>query len=772
MYKAGRVLGAFTVLLIGGAACLAQSEPGRVLVADVVVQGNQHVPTQKIISLLRTRPGKPYDRAIVSDDVRRIYDTRSIANVRVELKEAEQGQVIVYFIVAELPDKVEEILYIGAGHIKDDELNRLTGLRKGMPLNPVANQLGKQAILRKYQEKGRLFASVELVEGDKPGDRRVVYHITEGPVVRVSSVSIEGCQFVSSARLKTQIDSSRAFLGMLGGQFNPQMADQDMLKLEEYYKTFGFHDVRVSRELRWDESHRYVDLIFHIDEGVRYRVGNVDVVGNRHFDRDKLLGMTRLEPGKHFNGNVVKVDKEIIKASYGYTGRDASVVERVTYRPGEVDVKYEIEERPPSQVGEIIIIGNTVTRDSVIRRQIPLYPGQLLTYPEMRVAEANLARLNIFDVNPEMGIRPTVTVIDPDSDNPVKDILVNVQETQTGSLLFGLGFNSDAGFTGSIVLNERNFDITRFPTSIEDLLSGRAFRGGGQEFRIEAIPGNELQRYTVSFREPFLFDSQYSLSTGGYYWTRRYIEYDERRYGGRFNVGRRLGRYWNFNAGARIEGIGIYNVPFFAPPQITDDAGDSFLTGLRAGLNYDTRDSFLRPTSGTLVDISYEQGLGTYTFPLFSVEANKYWTIYERPDGSGRHVLAARSQLGIAGANTPVYERFFAGGFRSLRGFEFRGVGPNVDGFMVGGDFMFLNSIEYQLPVLANDQLYFVGFVDSGTVEENITIQNYRVSAGVGVRVVVPMLGPVPIALDFGFPIVKAPTDREQVFSFWVGFFH
>src|SRR5204863_8452947 len=111
--------------------------------------------------------------------------------------------------------------------------------------------------------------------------------------------------------------------------------------------------------------------------------------------------------------------------------------------------------------------------------------------------------------------------------NPVKDVLVQVQETHTGSLLFGVGVNSDAGLTGSIVLNERNFAILRPPTSLDELLSGRAFRGAGQEFRVEAVPGTQLQRYTVSFREPFLFDSPYSLGTSGYYYTRQFNEYDE-----------------------------------------------------------------------------------------------------------------------------------------------------------------------------------------------------------------------------------------------------
>src|SRR5205823_4269460 len=154
--------------------------------------------------------------------------------------------------VAEYPSTIQEIVYNGAGHLKADELETITGLRKGAPLNPIANQMARNAILRRYAEMGRMFASVELVEGDKPGDSRVVFNITEGPVVRIRSIGFAGNTFVSGARLLTQINSSRQFLGLFGGQFNSIIADVDVSKLEEYYRTFGYHDVRVSRELQWD----------------------------------------------------------------------------------------------------------------------------------------------------------------------------------------------------------------------------------------------------------------------------------------------------------------------------------------------------------------------------------------------------------------------------------------------------------------------------------------------------------------------------------------
>src|SRR5206468_9468693 len=135
-----------------------------------------------------------------------------------------------------------------------------------------------------------------------------------------------------------------------------------------------------------------------------------------------------------------------IKDAYGNRGYGVGVREQDVYTgPGQLVVHYDVQERPPARVGQVYVVGNEVTRQNVILRQVPLYPGQVLTYPDLRVAERNLAKLNIFESNPEAGVRPTVSVIDPDGPNPAKDILVNVQETHTGSLLFGVGVNSDAG---------------------------------------------------------------------------------------------------------------------------------------------------------------------------------------------------------------------------------------------------------------------------------------------------------------------------------------
>ncbi|CAN5406061.1 N/A [soil metagenome] len=774
MSNYSRLLVAVTCLLMLATCAQAQNAPTKILIADVVPSGNQQVPSQRILSMIKSKAGAEFKSEVLDEDVRTLIATKQFLDVQVQMQEVAGNKVSLYFLIKEYPATIQDVLYQGNKHLKPEELETITSLRKGAPLSAMAVQMGRNAILRRYQDMGRLLTGVEILEGDKPGDRRVVYSITEGQYAKVKSVIFEGNTFVTGERLRSQTETSRAVLD-LGGNYEPEKVEQDVHHLEEYFHSFGFHDARVRRELIWSDDHRYVSIIFHIDEGIRYRIANVRTTGNKVLSEEKLQADMRSRPGEFYSKMNAAADQQLIQLRYGYEGFPVRVEEQNFYTgPGQVSVSYQITERPPTKVGEVKIAGNTVTRDNVILRQVGLYPGQTLTYPDLKVAEKNLARLNIFEVDPAKGIKPTVSVIDPDGPGEFKDILVNVQEQPTGSLIFGLGVNSDAGLNGSVALNERNFDITRWPTSFDDLLSGRAFRGAGQEFRAEAVPGTQLQRYSVSWREPSVFDSPYGFGVSAYYYNRVYNEYTEARIGTRFTLDRRINNLWRFSETLRVEEVGVYDLSWYAPWDFQKSAGNNFQVGLRSALTRDSRDSYLRPTEGSLVEASVEQFGGTACFTQAIVEANKFFTLYERPDGSGKQVLALRSTLGWSSGQTPIYERFYAGGYRSLRGFAFRGVGDyqQFGQYNAGGNFEFLNSAEYQIPILANDQLYSVVFCDTGTIEKTLHITDYRVSVGTGLRIVVPMLGPVPIALDVGVPIVKGPYDQKQLFSFWVGFFH
>jgi outer membrane protein insertion porin family len=367
-------------------------------------------------------------------------------------------------------------------------------------------------------------------------------------------------------------------------------------------------------------------------------------------------------------------------------------------------------------------------------------------------------------------------------DDPVVDIFVDTSEAQTGRLLLGVAVNSDAGLTGQILLDEQNFDWRRWPRSMEDVVSGRALRGAGQRFRLEAMPGTQVQRYIASFQEPYLWDTPISFGLSGSFYDRRFEDWSEQRLGGRVS----LGYQWTENdvsaaLAYRGENVNIYdpivtNPDDDGPPELAEVIGDNILHGFKLTLANDTRDSAFFATSGHYAELSFEQVVGSFIYPRAMLDLRQYGLISERPDHSGRQVLSFATQLGFTGSNTPIYDTFYAGGI-TFRGFEYHSVSPKKFSdtgadVEIGGQFMWINSLEYLYPITADDMMHGVVFVDYGTVEENITIDfdRFRVAPGFGLRLTIPAMGPAPIALDFAFPIAEASTDNRQVFTFNIGF--
>ena len=353
------------------------------------------------------------------------------------------------------------------------------------------------------------------------------------------------------------------------------------------------------------------------------------------------------------------------------------------------------------------------------------------------------------------------------------DLDVMVRETQTGKMTFGAAYNSNSGLVGQIIIDERNFDILGFPKSLQEIKDGTAFRGRGQGFRMELVPGNEVQRYLVSFTEPYLFNSQVSFSASGYFFDRRYYDWDEQRIGGKLSLGYRLTPDLSFSAGLRMEEVNIHDPRTNASPELNAAVGDNSLYLAQFSLINDTRDHPFMATSGSYLELSYNQGFGDYDFPRGDLDFRKYFLVTQRPDGSGRHTLSFGTNVGVSGSSTPIYENFFAGGFSTLRGFEFRGASPVQNGVRVGGRFQWLNTVEYTFPITADDMFKGVFFCDFGTVEQNVEInsENFRVSPGFGFRVHMPVggAGGAPLAFDFAFPVNHAETDDLQVFSFYMG---
>ncbi len=355
---------------------------------------------------------------------------------------------------------------------------------------------------------------------------------------------------------------------------------------------------------------------------------------------------------------------------------------------------------------------------------------------------------------------------------PLTDIIVNVQEAQTGRFMLGAAVNSNAGLTGQIVLDERNFDWRAIPEGFDDFVNGSAFRGAGQGFRIEALPGNQVQRYMFQFTNPYVMNTRVSSTFSAFLFDRQYVDWNEQRLGGNLGFGYRLTPDLSISAGLRAEEVKILDPLVTGVPELDQVVGvNNELYSGRISLTQDTRDISFQPTQGYFLNLSFEQVFGTYDYSRAEVDFRRYFLMAERPDGSGRHVLGFSTRLGFTGSDTPIFENFFAGGYTTLRGFDFRAASPRDGGVVVGGEFLYISSAEYLFPITADDMLKGVAFVDYGTVEPTVDINwdNYRVAVGLGLRVYIPAMGPAPIALDFAVPIARAETDRIRNFSFFVG---
>ena len=366
----------------------------------------------------------------------------------------------------------------------------------------------------------------------------------------------------------------------------------------------------------------------------------------------------------------------------------------------------------------------------------------------------------------------TRTYLDPLADYTRAKVKINVQEGKTGNLTLGVSLNSDSGLVGRIALEERNFDWRKLPTNPWSLAGWRnAFRGAGQKFLLEAMPGQNYQRYQVSFQEPFLWNTRFSLGLNGFYYTRYYDEWRENRTGG----GVTLGRSWTdqFSTSLSFNGANIKIYDPYPIPDLYEVLGNNAQYSFGLSATYDTRDNAMMPTEGGTLTVTAEQVLGTSKFMRGGYDARRYLMVpgTRRGDNSGGWVIGLRSAANITEKSTPIYERYYAGGYSTIRGFEYRGVTPRWYGYGVGGNFEFYNSVELCFPISADDNFRGVFFLDTGTVEKSISKweNEYRIAPGFGFRVNIPMMGPVPIAFDFAFPINKQRGDVTEMFSFNMG---
>jgi outer membrane protein insertion porin family len=321
----------------------------KVIVSDVIIQGNSQIPAEQIKNLMSTRPGREYIPEKLQEDVRNLFATRQFANVWADSHPAGYGRVKVAVYVRDFPNQVLRVTFRGNNNIPREELEQTAKIRTGTPLNPVANRIACREIVRRYNEEGRPFASCTLLKGGDLNDNEVIFAINEGPHVKVRSVSFTGNTFVNSALLYNRIDSTAMFLGIIGGTFNPAMAENDVHTLIKFYRSFGFHDVKVNRELVYTGDGRELKLIFHIEEGVRYRVAAAPRVAGVKEEAGKVLeGISKMKAGEYYDEKKITGDTNRIKDYFGYRGHAVHAEVRPSFspeQPGLVRLTYEVVEK-------------------------------------------------------------------------------------------------------------------------------------------------------------------------------------------------------------------------------------------------------------------------------------------------------------------------------------------------------------------------------------------------------------------------------------------
>lgn len=413
------------------AAAEQPTKTGKIVISDVIIAGNNRMSSEEIKTHLHTQPGKEYNPASVDDDVRELSKNGRSNTIRTYLYPDGNERVKIVFVIREKPKIVQKVTFRGAKHIKTEDLHSITGVLPGTPLDPNLNHVSCLKILEKYAEMGRSFADCQLIKGGDLADNEVVYEITEGPKVRVRDIRFVGdFHFVSAARLTAQAKSSRQWIHHIGGIYNKQKAETDVGILTHYFGSFGFQDVRISLESQRSADGSEVTLIFHIHEGDRYRVQEVpDVHGSQDTPREQLIALSSFKPGDYLDEETMKQDIKAITDYMGARGVNVLVMATPVWSdtPGVCNVRYEIIEGA-SRIGKIRVSGNKRISNESILAHVPLQPGQILSAPALQQAEKNLAELGLFVADAVTGVWPTITVIDSDAGEDVKDLLITVKQ--------------------------------------------------------------------------------------------------------------------------------------------------------------------------------------------------------------------------------------------------------------------------------------------------------------------------------------------------------
>ncbi len=727
---------------------------------------------------LRLREGIAFSSRLVTEDISRLNRLGRFRSIESRVQQLEDGSVEVAYFTTPQPI-VSAVQTVGNRAFSDEELGAEIDIFVGTPVDGEALGRACRRIEERYRAKGYYNALCAVDQAELDANGIVLFKIREGDRTSITDIRFEGLKSFTPRQVRTAIKTSEAaWLRFIDrGEIDNDKLDDDVANILEFYKDRGYIDVRADRVVTPSPDGKEAIVTFVVDEGRLYTLRDLtldfDKESDPVFSAEQLQGLMLIKPGDQYSERKLRDSIKAVEDAYGALGYVDRRVARRDLRDGQaalVDIKLFVRPGRRFRTGLIDVQGNNGTNDVPIRRQINVRPERPLDTTLLEESKTRVANTRLFAPN-----TVKTTILPEKEDEPgYRDVLVEVGETNTGSFNIGAGVTSDAGLTGQITLSQRNFDITDTPDSLGELFTGESFHGAGQTLTLNALPGTRSQYYSVALSDPYVFDSDFSAGGEVYYRSRQYVGYDEQRYGAKFSLGRRFGSQWTLSAPVRGERIELSNIDADSPTEFFRVREPATIGAVGLSLVRSSVDNFAFPSKGSKVQFDIEQVFGDFNFTKLNAEYTRYFKLDE-------DALGAKTTLKLTGrvayipqgsSETPFYERYYLGG-ESFRGFGFRGVAPggirNDNGqqadLTVGGTFLTFLGAEIRRPILT-EVLSVVGFIDSGTVNDQVGLAPYRVSVGVGLRIYVAQLSPAPLAFDFGFPLIKEDTDQTRLFNF------
>lgn len=735
------------------------------IIDSVQTAGNVYVSDAKIISAVRSRTGQAFDMGTVQEDVGRIAAIRGIELTYFSVTPVGE-KVQLTFVVKE-KNVIRRVTFSGNKKYTEKKLIEEVGFNRGDYFDKFTARAGADKLTEFYKKKGYPFVKVNP-EDSQISQGVLNYNIECGQRVKIKKLSFEGNSAIKVKELKPVVKSKPKDLLVFQNYFKQQAIEDDTVKLQKAYDRRGYLDTKITPQTVFAPDNKSVRITYKIAEGRQYDVEKIELVGNEFFSDANLVSTFRLKEGKFYSNEKAEYDRDEILKDYRQVGFVNVRVESIRQftNNDKIIARFEIKEDARFKIGQINISGNRGVQDKVIRR--------VLDEKEFKPGEWYNAHIARGDGEGELEkdiksnvYTPTATITPVDDNVPgEKNAEVRVTEGKTGSIMFGAGVSSSDGLIGQVIYEQRNFDYKKWPKSWRKFFSDDSFKGAGQRLRIALEPGTQVSRYSITFTEPYFKDKPISMTLSASSWERMRESYDEERLKGYVGFTKRMKKGYYRILAFRFEDVTVTGIDDDAPKEVTDVKGSNLLAGIKVGFGRDTTDNRYSPTKGKSYELTYEQVTLDHNFGILEGTFRWYKTL--REDLARRKtVLETKLYAGTIVGNAPLFEKFYAGGSGSIRGFDYRGISPRsgLDSDPVGSKWLATASSEVVIPMIG-ETLSGLLFVDTAMIETG----GIRASVGIGVQIMMPQwFGPVPMRFELGLPVMQDSEDDTQMFSFSVG---